>query len=82
MQPHVFGTQNFQVGLLSGLSELMNIRVEVNCYTPAEARPGDMMDTRVSMWRASEKAMQAYKQHCARNGEEILPVTAMIITKV
>lgn len=79
--PRSWGQKRFIVALLaSPTEELFSAQVEVECYTPAAAKPGDMMDNRVEMWRATEKAMQGYKRYCHDNGVQIKPVVSIITT--
>lgn len=69
--------KSYIVALCQGTEELHSCRVEVDSYTKAGARD-DLIAGRATLYRAIEKAMEAYARYCRKNDEEMREVTSVI----
>lgn len=57
--------------------EIFSCGVKVDSYTKPTV-PDDMITSRATLFRAIEKAMEAYSRHCKEHGEEMREVISVV----
>lgn len=66
----------FSVTLSKDAQKIFAFPVKVDSYTKPSS-PDDLITSRVTMFRAIEKAMEAYALHCTVIGEAMQEITSV-----